>query len=126
MTRRRQRLESFSENVRRRKPRDSPDPPPPAILTLQEKVLVIGIPITVVIVPLILSILVSMKHSREAIERRIGEWQIEHRLSDERVQELRKVEFDFYGYGFLSLFGSGPSDDEHELHKQAIDEFLKR
>ncbi len=125
MSRKRQRLESFSENVRRRKSRKSDDAPPPATLTLKEKIMVIGTPVSVLLAMLFLKGYGSLKNHRNHIEERIEKWRIEHHLSDDEVGVLRDVEFEFHGDGFAVLFRGKPSDGELELHKAAIDALLK-
>lgn len=125
MSRKRQRLESFSENVRRRKSRKSDDAPPPATLTLKEKIMVIGTPMSVLLAIMLLKGYSSLGNHREHIEKRIEKWRIEHHLSDDEVRFLRDVEFEFHGDGFAALFRGKPSDEELERHKAAVDALLK-
>lgn len=126
MRRKRQRLESFSENVRSRKSRKSDDAPPPATLTLREKIVVIGTPISVLLAIALLKGASFIRNYPEHIEKRIDRLRIEHHLSEEGVRILRELEFEFHGGGFAALFGDDPSDEELRIHNAAVDELLKR
>ena len=125
MSKKRHKIEAFSENARKRKSRRSPDESNPTTLTMKEKFIVIGVPVSIVLGLLILTNYASMKSHRKVIDARIKRWQVEHRLSDEEVTQLKKIEYDFHGTGMLSLFRGKPSHEEQIAHKEAVDEFFE-
>lgn len=130
MGRKRKKLKSFGGSSQRRKSRRSAEEPPPITLTFREKFVVIGLPISVVLAFFVLVCYGLVKrhrgHVENEIERRIAKWRVEHQLTEEEVESIREIEIEFHGDGISALLGTEPSAEEKRLHKETIDNLLKK
>ena len=130
MSRKRHKLETISENVRKRKSRGSAEKASPTTLTTREKFVVIGSPIAVVMAMFVLVCYGLVKrhrgHVENEIERRIAKWRVEHQLTEKEVESIREIEIEFHGDGISALLGTEPSAEEKRLHKETIDNLLKK
>lgn len=130
MSRKRKRLESFSENVRKRKSRQSTGEGTSIKLSNKEKVVVLGFPLCVIFGFLVLVCYGALKrgrqHAEAGIEKRIEKWRVEHNLTEEEVGRIREIETEFHADGISALLGTEPSDEEKSLHKETIDGLLKK
>lgn len=57
---------------------------------------------------------------RNVIEARLESWRIEYQLSDQQVDEIRRIERDFHRFGKVFAADPTPNPDEIARHHQEI------
>lgn len=121
MSRKRKRLNSFSENPRKRSKEERA---PRVSFTLRDKLLLF----TPILGVFFLMVAVVMKSdSREheaAIRKRVEKWKAEHSLTESAATELFRIENDFHQHHSFFSLKRPPSPEETAAHTLAVDKLL--
>ncbi len=115
MSKSRQKLESFREVTKQRRDKK----PPPEPWTLKDKLSVWGT-LAAVMLLLLIPFFDQYMDLRNHIEDRIESWRTEYHLSDQQVDEIRKIERDFHRFGSFFSNDPPPNPDEIARHHQEI------
>lgn len=121
MSRKRKRLESFTENVRKRSKSDRAEP---TVLTLREKLLIFALIIGVVfLVPGLRVRLALLEHKRVLVQR-VERWKVVHGLTEAQADHLLEVEMEFHRCKGLFSPRESPSNGAAEDHRKLVNSLL--
>ena len=115
MSKRHQRMESFTEVVRR-KPNHRP---PPEVWTRKDKLVVCGAFAAALCALLGGPILNSVITHRKIVTRRLATWETRFELSAAEINRLREIESSFHGSG-LQFTAHTKSHQQIDAHKQEL------
>jgi len=121
MSKRSQRRQCISENVKKRRKSTGP---PSQRWTWKDKLLiccmVLGL-LAVMAVPFVIS---SVNFHRDHFRQKVQRWQIKHDLSEARAREILEIELEFHGSGNPLWFRPKPTDEERRAHNREIARLL--
>jgi hypothetical protein len=115
MSKRHQRMESFTEVVRRKQNHR----PPPEPWTRKDKLVVFCAFAAALVAFLGTPILRSVITHRQIVNRRLGSWETRFELSVAEINRLREIESSFHGSG-IQLIPQTRSHQQIDDHKQEL------
>jgi hypothetical protein len=122
MSRKSQRLQLISENVRkRRKEKDPPRQP----WTWKEKILIWGAVMACLALMAVPYVISSVTLQRDVLERKVRRWQVKYELNEAEAEELLEVELEYHGSGNPFSLRSKPTAEEMREHRNDINRLLK-
>ena len=119
MSKKRQRMKSFGEVVKR-KPNLRPPPEP---WTAKDRVMVFGAFAAALLVFAGTPILQTVMSQRKIVSSRLAYWKSRYQLSDVEVERLREIEFRVHGSG-LQLASQTSSHQQNQAHKQELSQAM--
>ncbi len=118
MSKKHRRLETFAENVNKRRPEDKR---PPAKLTAREKLLIFGTIGGALLLVAGLGIRSSSIRHDRAIEKRVEEWRAQHDLSPSQTDELLEIEMKYHQHEGLLSKRRVPTKAAIDSHRRAVE-----
>lgn len=119
MSRRKRKLQSFSENPGKRMQKN----PPAQTWGWKERLTLAGVPfLFLAIIAGVLAL--DMRKDRRTIEDRVRRMRLEHNLTESEFHELMTLELNFHSHNTMLSFKPPPTGEEAKAHAGAVTRLL--
>lgn len=93
--------------------------PAPTRLSLREKAVIFGLPLLLLMFPVIFLHVHSVNRQTASVTRTVTKWKTTYHINDEQAARIKQIELDFHGNGSpFSIKPTRTRDEKHRHHEE--------